>query len=154
MKLSKRGVELPSSTIIVFVLLAIALAVLAYFFLTGAARTTGTISDIFKSSTAGVSRDLAIETCNQRCDKIQDYSLTTARLSAFCTGSFKIDSNGNGQPDMYLDTKTDKNLPIQYYCDITPAIDGSTNSLGIQCLINVKNKDGSVTPTPLDCNKQ
>ncbi|HLD11988.1 MAG TPA: hypothetical protein VJB87_00160 [Candidatus Nanoarchaeia archaeon] len=145
MQVKKRGVELPSSTIITFVLLAVALAVLAYFFLSGAGKTTGTISDIFKSSTAGVSRDLAIETCYQRCRQIESYPLTLAKKSAFCTSPFRIDDDGDGAPEEYV--VGDQRKAVQFYCGGNKNKVSGVDSLEIGCSIIVDK-----IPTALDCN--
>ncbi len=108
---NKKGVELSTNAIIIFVLAALALAVLAYFFLSGTGKTTGTIADIFRTSTAGVTRGLAIESCQQRCDQIQDATPAQIKNSAFCTKSFYIDDDGDGSAD--IDSAGKK---IPYYC--------------------------------------
>src|SRR3989344_5959298 len=103
--LDKKGVELSTNAIIIFVLAALALAVLAYFFLSGTGKTTGTIADIFRTSTAGVTRSLAIETCQQRCEQIQEATDAQIKKSAYCTKSFYIDDDGDGQADSDSDGK-------------------------------------------------
>ena len=115
--IGKKGAELSLNTIIVWVLGAILLVVVVYFFLTGTGRTSGSISDIFKASTAGVSRDLAIEACQQRCDSIKGYSKATAENSAFCKSPFKIDDDGDGVSEEYIaDPETGKRAAVKFYC--------------------------------------
>ena len=139
----KKGAELSLNTIIIWVLGAVVLAVVIYFFLTGTGRTSGSISDIFKTATAGVSRDLAIETCEQRCESIQDKSDTIAKNSAYCKSPFKIDDDGDGQPEEYLNTKTNKREPKKFYCgQVPPPRDGeerqsdATSTLNVPCSFN------------------
>src|SRR3989344_7835079 len=133
---NKKGVELSTNAIIIFVLAALALAVLAYFFLSGTGKTTGTIADIFRTSTAGVTRTLAIESCQQRCDQIQDYSYTSAQKSAFCTRSFYIDDDGDGQADTY----GDKNQKKSFYC-YTRSTEASKENLDVICTVGDRQLD-------------
>ena len=119
--LDKKGVELSTNAIIIFVLAALALAVLAYFFLSGTGKTTGTIADIFRTSTAGVTRSLAIETCQQRCEQIQEATDEQIKKRAYCTKSSYIDADGDGQADSDSDGKK-----IPFYC---------LKDLGVSCTV-------------------
>ncbi|MDO8556192.1 MAG: hypothetical protein Q7R96_03395 [Nanoarchaeota archaeon] len=130
--INKQGVEISTNAIIIFVLAALALAVLAYFFLSGTGKTTGTIADIFRTSTAGVTRSLAIETCQQRCDQMQELTATQIKKSAYCTKSFYIDDDGDGQADT-----DDSGKKIPYYCE---------KDLGTSCL--VKGQPVTCEPIP------
>ncbi len=132
--LDKKGAELSLNTIIVWVLGAVALVVIVYFFMSGTGKTSGSISDIFKTATAGVSRDLAIETCEQRCESIRDKSKFIAENSAYCKGQFKIDDDGDGVPEEYM-VDANRRATVKFYCYRGSPRTGE-ESLRVDCILD------------------
>src|SRR3989344_1147825 len=105
----KKGIEITTSTLIIFILAVIALIAIAAFFMGGFGKIADTIKGYFYGSTVGITRESAVQFCEQYCDRAQSLPKDAQPESAFCTALFDIDSNGDG--------KVDKQL----YCKIKPS---------------------------------
>src|SRR3989344_750301 len=100
--MNKRGQELSLNTLIVIILLVIALVVIAVFFLGGTSSLSRSIRSIFYGTTAGTDLNLALQTCEQRCEAAKNLPSDPADLrkeSAYCKVPFNIDRNNNGKID-------------------------------------------------------
>ena len=98
--MNKRGQELSLNTLIVIILLVIALVVIAVFFLGGTSSLSRSIRSIFYGTTAGTDLNLAIQTCEQRCEAAKNLPATPEALrknSAYCVTPFDIDINNDGK---------------------------------------------------------
>ena len=100
--MNKRGQELSLNTLIVIILLVIALVVIAVFFLGGTSSLSRSIRSIFYGTTAGTDLNLALQTCEQRCEAAKNLPATPVELrknSAYCKVFFDIDRNNDGKID-------------------------------------------------------
>ena len=138
--MNKKGQGLTLNTVIIAILVVLVLVVVAAFFLGGTKGLTDSIKRVFFQTTTGTDQTIAIETCKQRCDQIDtlvsvipgdpttdDYKkayVITVDKSAFCSQSFSIDRDSNGNADTDSAGK-----PINYYCNMGT----SSVSLGVQC---------------------
>ena len=138
--MNKKGQGLTLNTVIIAILVVLVLVVVAAFFLGGTKGLTDSIKRVFFQTTTGTDQTIAIETCKQRCDQIdtlvsvipgdpnsEDYKKKYVEIvdrSAFCSQSFNIDKDSNGNADTASDGKL-----IDYYCNRGT----SSASLGVQC---------------------
>lgn len=97
--MNKKGQELSLNTLIVIILLVIVLIVVAVFFLGGTSSLSKSIRSIFYGTTAGTDKNLAVETCNQRCEQAKSLPSAIRGTSAYCNIPFKVDSNNDGNVD-------------------------------------------------------
>jgi hypothetical protein len=128
---NKRGQGLPLSTVIIAILVVLVLIVLVGFFLGGTTGLTNTIKTIFFGTTAGTDKVLAIQTCDQRCNQAQVLSEADRPKSAFCTRSFNIDDNSDGQAEFY-DVGDGTTKYVRFYCNV-PKDTGVVKSLKVTC---------------------
>ncbi len=112
--MSKKGQELPLSTIIIIILVVIALVVVVAFFLGGTTKMTDTIKRVFFGTTQGYDLNLALQICRDRCDQASNLPVEVRRDSAFCKGYQYVDKDGNGESDYYTDGS--KKTTVKYYC--------------------------------------
>lgn len=130
--MDKRGQALPMNTVIITILVVLVLIVIAVFFLSGTEGITKTIKDVFFGTTAGTDRVFAVQTCKQRCDQLQ--LLPEPAKSAYCTSSFGIDENNDGEADFVPNSK-----PKQYYKYYCWGEDlGERKSLNVPCTVGEK----------------
>lgn len=118
--MNKKGAELPLNVIIIAILAIVALVLLMVLLLGGWGSISEIISNIFHGSIKGTDRVVAETTCTTRCD--QANLLSDPTKSAYCTGSFYIDTDNDG-----IAQKDEKGY-TPFYC-----FPGATNSLGISC---------------------
>lgn len=114
--MNKKGVELPTNALIIILLAVVAGGLVLVFFLGGAGPLTQTIKDWFVGATAGTDRNMAVELCNKYC--LDAKSWGDQANSPYCTKSFEIDSDNNGEADYNVDfyKKEDIKLYTQYFC--------------------------------------
>ena len=108
----KKGQGLPLNTVIVAILVVLVLIVLVAFFLGGTTGLVKTVKKVFFGTTAGTDMSLAYESCKQYCLQAEGLPNTTWEKSAYCTKSFEIDSDNNGEADLC----DDKEKYARYYC--------------------------------------
>ncbi|MBI2195910.1 MAG: hypothetical protein HYU48_02595 [Candidatus Levybacteria bacterium] len=118
--MNKKGQELSLNTLIVIILLVIVLIVVAVFFLGGTSSLSKSIRSIFYGTTAGTDRNLAIETCRQRCEQARSFPAAIRGTSAYCKQPFSMDLDNDGNVDVGSGGTT-----VKYYCS------GST--IGVSC---------------------
>ena len=95
--MNKKGQSLPLNTVVIAVLVILVLVVVIIFFLGGMGGLTSKIKTMFFGSMVGTDRVIAVQTCNTRCDQAK--LLPNPKLSAYCTRSFNIDDDGDGEAD-------------------------------------------------------
>ena len=112
---NKRGQEFSLNTIVIAIIVVVVLIVVVSFFLFGFKGLTDRVKSIFFGTTAGTDRTLAIQQCNNFCD--QAALLTSEALvksSPYCTYSFKIDADNNGEAEVVAGT--DPKQYVDFYC--------------------------------------
>ena len=134
--MNKKGMEITLTTVIVAILIILVLIVVATFFLTGSSRLFDAVNRIFYGTTAGFDKELALQTCEQRCERAKDLSLESRPNSAYCTSSFSVDADGNGEADL-VDVNDKSKGYIKYYCDQGISESGEVASLGVSCDLGV-----------------
>ncbi|MEK6907588.1 MAG: hypothetical protein AABW45_03600 [Nanoarchaeota archaeon] len=135
MKIGKKGAELSINVIIIAILVILVLVVVAAFFTGSSSKLFGAIRDIFRTSTAGSTLQLAEQNCQSYCEQAKD--LQNPSKSAYCNSFFNIDINNDGEAE-YTREGNDK-IYKKYYCGQNP----EGESLNIPC----SNKQGN----PLLC---
>lgn len=126
MTLNKRGAELSINVIIIAILVILVLVIVAAFFTGTSSKLFSSVRDIFRTSMAGTTLQLAEQNCQSYC--IQAKDLQNPLRSAYCNSYFNIDIDNNGEAEYILEGTT----PIykKYYCNPNP-LDGE--SLNIPC---------------------
>ncbi|MEK6903964.1 MAG: hypothetical protein AABW87_00035 [Nanoarchaeota archaeon] len=128
--MDKRGAELGLNWIIIAVLAVLVLIVASYFFLSGSGGVTGTIRDIFRGTTSGISKSISVENCIQMCRQLENYPVALRGKSPFCTTNFKIDEDNDGEAQKVNDEY------VKYYCQRAGAASaGAERDLGVPCRI-------------------
>src|SRR3989338_9129405 len=107
MPMAKRGQSLPLNTIIIAIIVVVVLIAILTFFLSGTSGLTRTIRSVFYGTTAGTDKVLAVQTCEQRCEQAKNMPATIRKNAAYCTSSFNIDEDSDGEAD-YV-SRDDKN---------------------------------------------
>lgn len=127
MNLNKKGAELSINVIIIAILVILVLVIVAAFFTGGSAKLFNSVKDIFSGSTAGTDRALAEQNCQLYCS--QSASLQNPSTSAYCTKSFSIDADGDGEAE--YTKEGDLTVYKKYYCG--PSNPKGIDNLGISC---------------------
>lgn len=125
--INKKGAELSINVIIIAILVILVLVIVAAFFTGGSAKLFSAVKDIFTGTTAGTDRALAEQNCNLYCS--QSASLQNPSRSAYCTKSFSIDADGDGEADYTMEG--DLKVYKKYYCG--PGNSNGVDNLGISC---------------------
>jgi len=114
--MNKKGQGLPLTTIIIAILVVVVLIVIIAFFIGGSTQLTDSIKRVFFGTTAGYDFNLALETCQSRCDLAKDMPITNAQEnSAYCQTPLQVDKSPiDGEADYAMDGKTKKT--IKYFC--------------------------------------
>lgn len=126
--MNKKGVELTLTTIITAIIVVMVLIVVVTFFLGGFSRVRDTIVNVFFPVTSGTDLAIAVQTCEQRCDQARLLPTSVLTKSAYCTGSFSLDTDGDGEAQKDQDGKL-----VKFYC--------YDSSLGVNC--EVKDSQGN-----------
>lgn len=117
-KMNKKGAEMTLTTIVAAILVVVVLIVLVAFFLGGSTAITDTIKRIFFGTTAGYDLNLAIQTCQSRCEAAKDLAETQRARHAYCTSSLTVDrSPVDGEAD-YIKV-SGKKRTVKYFCPPT-----------------------------------
>lgn len=125
--MNKKGVELTLSTIVTAIIVVMVLIVVVTFFLGGFSRVRDTIANVFFPVTSGTDLSIAVQTCEQRCDQARLLPTSVVTKSSYCTGSFSLDTDGDGSAQ-----KDSEGKLIKFYC--------YSPNLGVNC--EVKDKEG------------
>ena len=140
--MDKRGVDLTLNTVILGILVVLVLLVVVTFFVGGTTQMVNMVRGIFFGTTAGTSETLAVQTCNNRCDKALLLATDPSRMnSAFCTQQFELDKNSDGEADYTM--VEGKKVLEEFYCPVdlpvNPKVEGAKiNSLGVPCEFSCK----------------
>ncbi len=130
----KKGVEITTGTLIIIILAVIALIVILALFMGGFGKVADTIKEVFSRATQGVSYELAIQNCQQYCDRAQSLPTGIRKQSAYCTTKFNIDKDSNGEADFVSGSNPKKYYT--YHCYV--GSDGNPNTedkyLNTECL--------------------
>jgi len=122
---SKKGQGLPMNTIILAIIVIIVLVIIVVFFLGGTSSIAQKIKDIFLGATAGQDKELAVQFCNQYCDRGNEV--------AWCGHIFKVDTDGDGAAEKNQETGN----YYKWYCGtpVDPLLkqDEDSRSLGMSC---------------------
>ena len=131
----KKGQGLPLTTIIVAILVVVVLVVIVAFFLGGATGLTNTIKRIFYGTTSGTDLSVAVEACRTHCDRAEGLPPSLQPTSAYCTQTFPIDTDRDGEADFEEINGVKTN--VQWYCN-KPGItkEGLIRSLNVPCSIS------------------
>ncbi len=114
-RMGKGGQGLPLTTIVIAILVVVVLIVLVAFFLGGSTQITDTIKRVFFGTTAGYDLNLAIQTCQSRCDSARDLPALSRPKHAYCTSSLAVDYNPvDGEADFVK--VNNKKRTVKYYC--------------------------------------
>ena len=114
-KMGKKGQGLPLTTIIIAILVVVVLIVIVAFFLGGTASITDTIKRVFFGTTAGYDLNLAIQTCQSRCEAAKELPATARTGHAYCQSGLAVDRNPiDGEAD-YVEIEKKKRT-VKYYC--------------------------------------
>lgn len=144
--MSRKAQGLPLNTVILAILVVLVLFVVAAFFLGGTAGIMKQVRSLFYGTTAGTDRVLNSQTCEQRCEQLKLLPRTAISSSAYCTQSFFIDTDNNGEADL-LNPNDSKAGYKPYYC-YEKTSELSSGNLGVPCRLD----DGTVVETL--CNKK
>ncbi|MAG52757.1 MAG: hypothetical protein CMH62_02225 [Nanoarchaeota archaeon] len=111
--MNKRGQGGLSMNTIVVAIIAIIILLLLVTFFTGGLGTIGQrITNVFQTGTAGYDLDLAVRNCEDFCARAERLSDQDAvSISAACTQTFDIDTDGDGSPDGEYDCTGTKQNP-------------------------------------------
>lgn len=113
--MDKKGQGLPLTTIILAILVVVVLIVLIAFFLGGSSSIFDSIKRVFFGTTAGYDLNLAIQTCQSRCESAKELPSLAKPKHAFCTSSLAVDySPVDGEADFVKDGN--KKKTVKYYC--------------------------------------
>ncbi len=133
--MGKKG-QIELTTIIGAIIVVTVLIVLITFFLGGFGKIRDTITNVFYPITSGTDLAIAVQTCEQRCDQARLLPDSIMKNSAYCTSSFNIDYNGDGEADTI--TEGDKTILKKFYCYNKEANSGTLN---VPCQVKYKNQD-------------
>ncbi|MBI1972980.1 hypothetical protein HYS50_03170 [Candidatus Woesearchaeota archaeon] len=131
--MSRKAQALPLNTVILAILVVLVLFVVGAFFLGGTGGIAEQIRSIFYQGTAGQDRVFAVQTCQQRCDSLKLLPVADVAKSAFCSQSFFIDEDNDGEADCTPDKRCPRENRVykKFYC-YTRGATGS-ESLGVSC---------------------
>lgn len=126
-RVNKKGQGLPLTTIIIAILVVVVLIVLVAFFLGGSSAITDTIKRVFYGTTAGYDLNLAIQTCQTRCDQLKDLPVDLRKNHAFCQSSLGVDKMPvDGEADFVR--VSGKKKSVKYYCPHADKYEGGAPS--------------------------
>ncbi len=128
--MNKKAQGLPLTTIIIAILVVVVLIVIVAFFLGSSSGLVKSIKGIFFKTTAGTDMTIAVESCKQYCEQAKGLSASLRGSSAYCTQTFNIDRDNNGEADRVGD-KPDGKL-IKWQCNLITEIE-DTKSLNVPC---------------------
>src|SRR3990167_6519684 len=93
--LNKKGQGMPMNVIIIAIIVLVVLVILIAFFAGGFGSVVGKVRDLFTGTTAGQSRDVVIQTCQNLCDTAKVLPESSQKFSGYCKQSFVVDHDSN-----------------------------------------------------------
>ncbi|MBI2148740.1 hypothetical protein HYU23_03600 [Candidatus Woesearchaeota archaeon] len=143
---NKKAQGMPMNVIIIAIIVLVVLVILIAFFAGGFGSVVGKVRDLFTGTTAGQSRDVVIQTCQNLCDTAKVLPEGSQQFSGFCKQSFVVDddSNSNTPPKRMACGRDSKDKVLRSDTQIAksdeakkvqnPGTGQSYDTLGVDCI--------------------